>query len=251
MKIALVDDEPMCLEEMTKLCHDFGAQHHCQIETFSFTSGEAFLDAFAAEAFSVVFMDIYMEEMNGIDAALRMRGLDHRCFLIFLTSSTDFMPDAFSCHAFDYVTKPFSPRRIQDVLTDVLKTLSPPQKYLEVISGRKTMRLLFDEITSVITDAHYLNIELADGTTLRSRMTMPAFMKQVETDDRFILINKGIAVNADYILEFENNCCLLTSGTRFPIRVRDRLKIEQAARDYHFEKIRRRQKIRKPEENES
>ena len=245
MKIALVDDEQKCLDEMAGLVSDFGAQRHCQVDTVPFLNAEAFLAAFEDGGFSAVFMDIYMDGMDGVAAALKMRSLDNRCVLVFLTSSMEFMPDAFSCHAFEYVTKPFSPQRIFQVLTDILEVLPPPQKYIEVISGRKTVRVFLDEIASVITDAHYLDIGLTNGGKLRCRMTMAEFAGLTDGDSRFLPVNKGIAVNAEYILEFEDNCCLLENGAKFPIRVRDRLKIEQAARDYNFGKIRSRQRHRK------
>lgn len=69
-------------------------------------------------------------------------------------------------------------------------------------------------------------------------MTIGRFSEQTNGDERFILINKGIIVNADYITDFENSCCVLKNGARFSIRVRDRLKIEQTVRDYNFDKIR-------------
>ena len=112
MKIALVDDEQEYLDEMAGLIREFGAQRCCQMETIPFPSGEAFLKAFETESFSAVFMDIYMNGMDGVATALRMRDIDNRCILVFLTSSMDFMPDAFSCHAFEYITKPFSRQRI-------------------------------------------------------------------------------------------------------------------------------------------
>lgn len=241
MKIALIDDEQEYLDEMAGLVSDFSMQHCCQIETVPFLNGEAFLEAFEDGGFSAVFMDIYMDGMDGVAAAMKMRGIDSRCVLVFLTSSTDFMPDAFSCHAFEYITKPFSPQRIFQVLTDILEVLPPPQKYIEVVSDRKTVRIFLDEITSVITDAHYLDIALTDGETLHCRMTMPEFVELTDGDSRFLLVNKGISVNAEYILEFENNCCVMENGAKIPIRVRGRLEIEQAARDYHFGKIRERQ----------
>ena len=72
-------------------------------------------------------------------------------------------------------------------------------------------------------------------------MTMTEFVELTDRDSRFLPINKGITINADYILEFEDNCCILEDGTQFPIRVRERLKIEQTAREYNFKKIRERQ----------
>lgn len=241
MKIALVDDEPKYLDEMTGLVHDFCTQHCCQIETVPFLNGEAFLEASRDGGFSAVFMDIYMDGMDGVAAALKMRGMDNKCVLVFLTSSMDFMPEAFSCHAFEYIIKPFSPQRIFQVLTDILEVLPPLQKYIEVISDRKTVRIFLDEIASVITDAHYLDITLTSGEMLHCRMTMPEFVELTGRDSRFLPVNKGITVNVEYILEFEDNCCVMENGTRFPVRVRDRLQIEQAARDYHFGKIRERQ----------
>jgi len=241
LKIALVDDEQKYLDEMAELVRKFGAQHYCQMETVPFLNAESFLAAFEEGGFGAVFMDIYMEGINGVAAALKMRCIDSRCILVFLTSSTDFMPDAFSCHAFEYITKPFSPQRIFQVLTDILEVMPPLQKYIEVVSDRKTVRVFLYEIASVITDAHYLDIALTNGETLHCRMTMPKFVELTDGDSRFLPVNKGIIVNAEYILEFENNCCVMENGAKFPIRVRDRLQIEQAARDYHFEKIRKRQ----------
>lgn len=241
MKIALVDDEQNYLDEMAGLVCDFGTQRHCHVETVPFLNAEDFLAAFGDGSFDAVFMDIYMDGRDGVAAAQTIRSMDNRCVLVFLTSSPDFMPDAFSCHAFEYITKPFSPQRIFKVLGDILEMLPTLQKYIAVINNRKTIHVFLDEISSVITDAHYLDISLSNGETLHCRMTMPEFVRLTDGDSRFLAINKGILVNADCILEFADNCCMLENGAKLPIRVRDRLKIEQAARDYNFRKIRERQ----------
>ncbi|MDE5755285.1 MAG: LytTR family transcriptional regulator DNA-binding domain-containing protein, partial [Oscillospiraceae bacterium] len=164
------------------------------------------------------------------------------CILIFLTASTEHMPEAFSCHAFEYIIKPFSPKRVRDVLNDVIKIIPLSAEYVELYSNRQTVRIALGNIFSAVTDAHYLDVDLADRTSLHCRMTIRQFMEQTNNDPRFILINKGIIVNADYITDFKNNCCILENGTRFPIRVRSRLKIEQTVRDYNFDKIRSRQR---------
>lgn len=148
------------------------------------------------------------------------------------------MPEAFSCHAFEYIIKPFTPERVKKVLMDALSLLPQTSNYIEIYSERRTVRVSYENIVSVMTDAHFLDITLADGTQLSSRMTMPQFMERIGGVPRFIPINKGIVVNSDYITDFENNCCILENGGRLPIRVCDRFKIEQAARDYNFAKIR-------------
>lgn len=128
MRIAVVDDEPIYIDLLKSICNEFEIQRELCLDVFSFSSGKAFLDAFEAGAYQIVFMDILMENMDGIDTARKMREQDKSCFLVFLTSSTDFMPEAFSCHAFDYVVKPFTSQRVFQVISDVQKRLpkSPP-----------------------------------------------------------------------------------------------------------------------------
>ncbi len=244
MKIAFVDDEQECLDKLGRICGSFGEHTGYPVDAVSFDSGEAFLAAFDG-SFDLVFLDIYMKGMDGIAAALELRRQDNGCLLVFVTSSMDFMPDAFSCHAFEYVTKPFSRKRIFDVLSDAVKVLPHEQKYIQLAADRKTVRVFLDKIASAVTDAHYLDITLTDGETLRCRMTMPEFMEKTGGDARFIPVNKGITVNAAHILTFESGCCVMANGTKFPVRVRDSASIEQAALDYHFSKIRSQQRHRK------
>jgi len=106
LKIALVDDEQICLDEISGLINEFGVQHSRHIDTVPFPDAETFLAAFASGGYDAVFMDSYMDGMDGVAAAMKMRGLDKNTPLVFLTSSENFIPDAFSLHAFEYVIKP-------------------------------------------------------------------------------------------------------------------------------------------------
>ena len=91
MKIALVDDEQESLDEMTKLVRDFCIQCRCQIETVPFLNGETFLEAFKDGGFSAVFMDIYMDGMNGVAAAQIRHG--NRLYIVSTNSDTEFFVD--------------------------------------------------------------------------------------------------------------------------------------------------------------
>lgn len=234
----MVDDEQIYLDEMERLCREFSAENRIETEIIKYSDGDSFLCA--KEDFSIVFMDIYMNGLDGVQTAKKLRERDSSCILIFMTTSTEHMPDAFSCHAFEYIVKPFSPQRVKEVLRDAVKFLPSTEEYAELYCDKKNVRTSLGEIVSAMTDAHYLDVGLSDGTLLRCRMTMGEFAEQ--TDERFIIINRGIIVNADFVTDFEDNCCILENGTRLPIRVRDRLKIEQAVRDYNFNKIRKRQR---------
>lgn len=240
MKIALVDDDTVYLDEITRICRQFGEENGIKFDICTFSDGERFLASLDKYAYSIIFMDIVMDGTDGVAAAQKLRQDDSRCILIFLTSCGERMPEAFACHAFEYIVKPFDDKRVKDVLTDALKLL-PDSKYIEVYSGRKNIRLLLSDISYAVSDAHYLCIGLTDGAKLRCRMTLGEFAEQINGDKRFISVNKGITVNAETITGFDNNCCLLENGARFPIRIRDRLAIEREVQNYNFGKIRSRQ----------
>ena len=242
LKLAVVDDENEHIERITEYGREFCLEHFLAFECDSFHNGEDFLKTFDQGKYEIIFMDIYMKGMNGMETTKKLRELDRDCIVIFLTTSTDFMPDAFSCHAYDYIVKPFTKERVFQAFHDVLYLLAPAKRYITINVGRKNVSISLEDITSVISDGHYLEITLKKGTILRSRMTSKELMEKVDNDMRFILVNKGVILNADYIMEVENLNCVLINGTSFPIRIRNHVEVEQAIQDYNFKKLRNMQR---------
>lgn len=241
LNIALVDDEKEYLTEMETLCRNYTVKNGCPMEVFPFSDGESFLYALADTEFSIVFMDIYMGKTDGITAARKLKEKAPACVLVFLTTSREFMPEAFSCHAFEYISKPIDSGRLKKVLDDAMKILPAPQKYIEITCDRKTIHVFLQDIITIVTDAHYLDISLSDGSCLRPRMTVTEFLQLTGHDPRFILANRGVLFNAGHIRSFGNNCCMMDNGAKLPLRVKDAGRVEQAVRDYNFEMIRHRQ----------
>jgi DNA-binding LytR/AlgR family response regulator len=238
MRIAVVEDQAFYQKQMSLLCHEFGMQHNVHLELDQFSDGEAFLDAFHPGAYAIIFMDIYLKEMNGVDVAKQMRGRDPNCLLVFMTASESHMPEAFSCHAFEYITKPFSAERLFQVLQDAISHLPSEASCIEIICEHQPTSLELHEILSVTSDLHYLKFEMTDGTIHRSRMTMSAFYPMVEEDSRFVLINRGILLNADYVVAMDHYNCILADGRTYPIRVRDRASVEHAILSHRQGRIR-------------
>ena len=59
------------------------------------------------EGYQVVFLDICMEGTNGIETAQRLRAADPDLLIVFVTSSPEYVWDAFPVHPFDYLLKPY------------------------------------------------------------------------------------------------------------------------------------------------
>ena len=85
MKIAVVDDNE---SERTKLCtllREWGEKRKYEMVCNEFTDGEDFLKV--SGTYQAVFLDIYMEKLNGIDTARMLRKYDKNCKIIFMTIS--------------------------------------------------------------------------------------------------------------------------------------------------------------------
>ena len=106
-RIAVVDDLERDRTWLAEKLADYMARERLEYELTAFASGEAFSAALEqGQRFNLVFMDIYMDGITGIEAAQALRARDMDCKLVFLTTSEDFMRQGFSLNSAHYLIKP-------------------------------------------------------------------------------------------------------------------------------------------------
>lgn len=245
MRIAIVDDIFEESDKIEAILYRIASKKCMNFDISCFESGEAFLNMFEKNSFDIIFMDIYMNGISGVDTAKEIRRTDKYCLLIFLTTSTEHMCEAFSCHAFEYIQKPVNEKRVTQIITDALHILPTEVQYIEFTSNRQTIRLLYSDFVAIVSTDHYLNITDCNNKIYKIRQTLSEFVKSLENDSRFLQINKGIMVNMDYIVSIENNTCTLKNGQALPVKVRDSLKIKEIWCQYGFHQIHANQKRRR------
>ena len=153
------------------------------------------------------------------------------------------MMQAFSVHAFHYIIKPYMPEQIYKVLDEAAFYIKDKAKFIRIVCDRKSVMISVKEIMSIESDAHYLNISVVCGMTYRTRMTMNEFLKLTDNDERFIPVNRGVVLNADYIERIDGALCIMINSTRFAIKGRENSIIEKRVRDHMFKKLRENQRI--------
>lgn len=100
LKIAVCDDEKDAVEKIKQSILSY--RERCEID--SFFSGEELLES--QKKYDIIFLDIDMNGMNGIEAAKQLRERDKNVKIIYVTSYTDYINYAFSVHAFANLLKP-------------------------------------------------------------------------------------------------------------------------------------------------
>lgn len=234
MNIALTDDLPDERDKIQRIVRAYAAVNHIRIDVSPFGSAEELLREYRPNRFTVVFLDIFMDGMNGIDAARKIKEIDRDALIVFLTSSDEHMPNAWRLHVFEYVEKPVSEDKIFPVLDDILGRATPASVPRFTFSGNRTeLSVPYDELVMVGTDTpNYLEVTDRSGETFQTRMTFAEASGILLKDERFLQLRRGVIVNMSYIREFDDELCYLTVAASVPITPRSRKKLEQAWSNY-------------------
>lgn len=238
MRLALIDDIEDELDQTTELLSSFANENHLNFIIDTFKSGEAFLSAFVPYTYDMVFMDIYMGNgMTGIETACKMRETDNRSLLIFLTTSTDHMGDAFSVHAFDYIEKPIVPKKLFSCLKDCQNQLPKQEEYLAFTANGMNIRLFYSEIAFLRSSGHSTIISCISGREYAPYISFSKLTSDIAQSGYFLLVSRGILVNMNHIDGFTGKNCLLHNGLTVPITIRKQKQLEQIWHNYNFSKL--------------
>ena len=139
LNILLVDD----LETDRQLLTDcieafFEGRSKDTIHIDCYTSAEEALPAFKAGAYQMAFLDICMDEMNGIELARQIRAQDKDLLIVFQTTSREYAFDAFPIHPFDYLIKPYDERALTHTLKEAMRVIRAADPEIQVTSARES-----------------------------------------------------------------------------------------------------------------
>jgi len=243
IQIAVVEDEPGYRKQLDACLREFARLQNCELTINFFNSGESFLKAMESMRYPVVFLDIYMGGMSGIETAGIVREKDRNCVIVFCTTDKDQMSKAFSLHAFDYIIKPVTQEQITRVMTDAMKMLPDVQKYITLKSEGQNISVLNSDIMTAVTDGHYITVQTKQGKRVTSRLKMSGLLELLDNDERFLIVNRGILVNMDEVASMQKGQCIMSDGTKCPIKSTDSNAIIQSWHDYCFKKLRAQQEF--------
>ena len=241
MNIAIVDDLSPESDALMDILNEYAAINKLALSIDVFPSGEDLLRCFSPFSYAVIFMDVYMAGMTGVEAARKVRETDRDTLIVFLTTSGDHRADAFSIHAYDYIEKPTKREKLFRVMDDILENYTTLYSdKLSFSAEGQDYALPYPDIASVMTaQRNYLEIADRFGNVYLSRMTFSAVVKELVKDSRFLQINRTILVNLEQVKSFKDGICLLKNNASFPIHSKKTKEIEQKWQNYMFSRIRK------------
>ena len=137
LQIAVCDDEKAALEYEADLISKILYEKNANIELNTYNSPSDLLNS--GKIYDMVFLDIEMDGMNGIELAEKIHEKSEKCFVFFITNYSVYLDKAFDVRAIRYLTKPVDPDRLSAGIDFVLDSIASASKKISVTNFKNKL----------------------------------------------------------------------------------------------------------------
>lgn len=214
IRVAIVDDEAEVRDELERYLKQYGKS--CGEDFFiqKFKNGIALLNEERLD-FDIVFLDVEMPYMNGIEAARNLRQSNSVCALVFITNMTQYAIAGYEVDALDYVVKPVTYEVFAFKMERVLKRVAlNKSKSLSVKTREGVVYLDVQDIYYIEVTGHELKYHTARG--ILSVWGALSEVEQQLEQDGFYRCNSCYLINLRYVSAVEEDCAVI-EGDRLRI----------------------------------
>ena len=213
IKIAVCDDEASMCEDLKQMIAARLGQWKEPCRITCYTNGMQFL--YGPLDYDLVFLDIRMPGLGGMELAKMLREKRFEGILIFVTVLTEYMQDAFEVEAMDYLCKPVDELRLERALRRSLKRLRlKEERYLFVRAMDRCCNIKLKDIyyCEVINRKIYLHTK--DGV-----VDYYGRIKDVEqqTAPALFRCHRSFLVNPEHLSEYKDGQATLENGAQVPV----------------------------------
>lgn len=237
MRIAIVDDLSNDRINLHNLISEYLEENKLSGKCEEFETCEEFLNSFNLNLYDVIFLDIIMDNLNGIEVAKHIRQIDLDIPIIFITVEKSYAFESYSVHAFDYLIKPFNKKSIFDTMDRIIRQTKLP-KFIEIkesIDKRNTLlrRIAINNILYAEAQKHFVKINTLKSS-YKTYMSFNQFLNLLPKDYKFQNCYRGIVVNLAQVNKLNKQNLILNGGIHIPISRNKFKQIQKAYADYVF-----------------
>lgn len=206
VRIAICDDDQELLQSLKSTVEVVLELNGISYEITTFASGELLMQNFQQFYYDIIFLDVEMGELNGIDTAKMIRLKEKQCVIIFVTAYTDFVFQGYEVRALNYILKPYKTEKIRNVLEEAIQECTvKSQLYYMIESKGIRQKISFDEIKYFKSDKRKIII----ATINNYRYEFYGKIDDIERElpNYFIRIHQRYLVNMNNIINLSVNSC--------------------------------------------
>ena len=206
-RIAIVEDEAAVQEQLTSYVQRYTRQYGTPFEVTVFGSGVEILEDYRP-VYDIIFLDVEMPHLDGMETARRIRALDNDVLLIFITNMAQYAIKGYAVGALDYVLKPVPYFAFSQQLQKAVNQLARRVRhYLAVPVDGGLRRLDAATVYYIESEGHRIHFYTEDG-----EFSSPGALKALEeklASQPFARCNSGYLVNLAQVSGVQQNTVLV------------------------------------------
>ena len=225
VKIGICDDEPEMRKPLRQILEQVLQLQGVEYLISESESGEELTAGISCLDIDILFLDIEMSSLDGIETAKLLRRKGMKGIIIFVTAYPDFVFQGYEVHAFHYILKPYRKEKIEEVLRQALHELDlSKEQYFVIEQKARVIRIPLSQTIAFQSDRRKVEALLEEDFV--------AFYGRIDEVYRelpscFIRIHNRYIVNLNYVTTLERDRCILGSRS-FPVSRAFRQELETA-----------------------
>lgn len=237
MKIAIIEDEQIHTEFLARCLKEWCGKTGVPAEISTFLSAESFLFTWEEKRdFDILFVDIQMKAMNGMEMAEKVRQEDEDIAIVFTTGIADYMAAGYEVEAMHYLLKPVDREKIGQCM-DKLVRRRRMEPCVTVHGKGEVIKLPVGQVTYIEAQAHSCVAEVftRSGQTIRHEVAESITeMERLLTPYDFIRCHRSYLCRTGSIYQIGRSDITLDSGSVIPVSRRMYGQVNQAfIRHFH------------------
>ena len=218
--IAVCDDEKNMSDHIKKMTRDFFRRKNVEVSILQFSGGEELLQY--DKKIDILFLDIQMEKMDGMETAKKLRKRKFQGFLIFVTVLKEMVFQAFEVQAYDYLVKPVEAGAFAKMMERLFASLqNADESGLLVQKGYESRIISLEDIVfcEIIDRKIYLHLSTSEVVDYYERIEN----LEARLGSGFFRCHRSYLINLKYLKGFKNGTAYMEGGREIPVsRLRGR-----------------------------
>ncbi len=215
--IAICDDNEKALIDLEKRLNSYLKNINLEAHIRKFQTGTELIEYAMVKAIDIVFLDIYMGPIDGIETAHKIREIYSNCKIIFVTSSLSHAVLSYEVKANDYLVKPVSNEKLYNVLKVAIENIETLNaKFIVVKNNNGIYKLLYKDILYVESNARILTVYTTNKKIINYYSKLNDF-EEALNDLRFFRCHKSFLINLDHVHEAKDTYFIMENSEKISI----------------------------------